>query len=112
MPEMFQVTYLCQTCGASYQDKWIKQEDLKVAGCKFCTVAEAKPGRKVRYSAGHRVPSDTEYVNKLLTVDEVYKVTRVRRYQHATFIWLEGFGNQSFNLWMFSPITYRKEPSK
>lgn len=105
----FDCECFCNFCGRTWTRKWIDSERKKLSGCENCTVSPmVQKGEKVKYDAPQRRLSSAIYADNFLKRGEIYTVVKTSRWQHGTFLYLEGFGNRTFDLWIFTPADYRK----
>lgn len=111
-PRNHNINLICRFCGSVTPEKWfddIKQKYINM--CNNCSISTtSRKGKKVRYAAAVRDYSSAFYAdnhpNKPLTRGEVYVVSSTKPWIHGCYVYLEGFGNQVFDIKIFTPETY------
>lgn len=106
----YTLTMNCQFCGnvEIEQDKDLHKDlTLDVGACTACA-SPLKMGAIVKYGAAERSPGDAVHADQYLERGGLYTVSRVHRYQHASYYELKETGRRTFITRLFVPKDFVK----
>lgn len=103
----FTTNFKCLFCSNTWTDEYdfdLKRSLYEVNSCRKCIPStNTKKGIVIRYGAWSRKPSAAIYADFHLKRGELYTVRKMKPWIHGCYVLLEGFGERTFDLSIFTP---------